>query len=406
MSKAHAFPARSGNRLELLQQGAEFFPQALRAIEQAEREVRLETYILANDAVGQALCAALADAVARGVQVKCVLDGFGAKEGIQHLVPNLQQRGVQVRVFRPEGKLFPISRNRLRRMHRKMLVVDQSVAFVGGINWIDDFNHEQEALLEGTQRLGARYDFAVRLEGPVVQDVWLSMDALWVQVNPDGRVLDSFRLGAWLEGRRLPKVQSAQAMEGGWVQLLVRDNVRFRRRIENAYLYAIAKAQHSVLIANAYFLPSRRLRKAIKAACRRGVEVRLLLQGRVEYRFQHYATQFLYEEMWRAGVEIYEYTPSFLHAKVAVADSRWATVGSSNLDPLSTLLAREANVQVFDTAFASRVEQALRVSMAQDSQRVTPDVHLNKGWVWRCVRWLSYRLILLAVLLGGGTSRY
>jgi cardiolipin synthase len=406
VSKANAFPVRSGNRLALLQQGAEFFPMALRAIEQAVREVRLETYILANDAVGQALCSALIQAVARGVQVKFVLDGFGAKEGIQQLVPKLQLGGVQVRVFRPEGALFKFSRNRLRRLHRKMLAVDEALAFVGGINWIDDLNHEQEALAEGAQRLGARYDFAVRLEGPIVQDVWHSMGSLWAQVNPDGRVLDSFRIGHWLAARRLLREQAQQSLDGVPVQLLVRDNVRFRRRIENAYLYAISKAKHSVLISNAYFLPSRRIRKAIQAACRRGVQVRLLLQGRVEYRLQHYATQYLYEEMWKSGVEIYEYTAGFLHAKVAVVDSHWATVGSSNLDPLSILLAREANVAVFDAVFAKALEQALCLAMEQDAHQVTPDVHLRHGWGWWCMRWLSDRLIRLAVLLGGEGGRY
>lgn len=399
-------PVRHGNVVELLQQGEDFFPAALAAIDQAQQEVRLETYILADDPAGSSLCAALIQAVARGVQVKLVLDGFGAREGILRFVPNLQKNGVQVRIFRPEHSVFHVSRNRFRRMHRKMLAVDGAVAFVGGINWIDDFNLEQEQAARLSQKLGARYDFAVRLKGPIVQDVWHSMQVLWGQVDPKGRVLDVLRLSRWTRVRRAAPISESVSAGGVTAQLLMRDNVRFRRRIESAYVHAISKAKQSVMIANAYFLPSRRLRLAIKAACRRGVHVCLLLQGRVEYRFQHYATQYLYEEMWKAGVEIYEYMPSFLHAKVAVVDSKWATVGSSNLDPLSTLLAREANVVVFDATFAAHLEQVLCWSIEKDSLRVSPDVHLRHGWVWWCVRWLSYRLILLAVLLGGGASRY
>ena len=189
-------------------------------------------------------------------------------------------------------------------------------------------------------------------------------------------------------------------------QLAVRDNFRLRRRIERAYVQAIGKAHRSVVLSNAYFLPGRKMHKAILAARARGVHVQLLLQGRVEYRFQHYATQSLYSSLLAAGVDIYEYLPSFLHAKVAVVDGQWATVGSSNLDPLSCLFAREANVIVYNREFASQLRGELLAAIEQGGRQIQADEHAQRPRMERLISWLCYKLMLLAVFLGGFGSRY
>ncbi|HEY1059235.1 MAG TPA: phospholipase D-like domain-containing protein [Limnobacter sp.] len=435
-------PERTGNQVALLKGGQDLFPRALKAIAQAQHAVRIETYIFASDAMGEAFCEALCHAALRGVQVRLVLDGFGGKEGVEHHVPRLKQAGVDVRIFRPEGSPLKLTPTRLRRMHRKIIAVDRQVAFVGGINLIDDLNHADEQhelrmaelreqqsyvhLLSGhrqplnanrqlrSETLGPRYDFAVELQGPVVGDVWHSMEWLWWQVGPRGNVTDTFTAQWWAQRKqRLAQVLAEEAQQGpiahqGAVkaQLVIRDNFRFRGRIEHSYIQALRRAHTSVVFANAYFLPSRRMRRAILAARSRGVVVKLLLQGRVEYAFQHHATQHLYDELLQHGVEVYEYTPSFLHAKVGVVDSFWATVGSSNLDPLSTLFAREANVVVHNRAFAQQLKAELLHAIAHHSHRIDPELHRRRPWRSRAFSWVCYKLTQLAVFVTAFGSRY
>ncbi|HEX4855279.1 MAG TPA: phospholipase D-like domain-containing protein [Limnobacter sp.] len=439
-------PEREGNAVELLVGGGELFPRALAAIENARQEIRIETYIFASDSTGEAFCDAMCRAARRGLTVKLVLDGFGGGEGVRSWVPRLLEHGVQVRVFRPEGRLFRLNPRRLRRMHRKIIAVDNQLAFLGGINLIDDMNHagERNELMKATlkadqhagpgwgasggmrqqamavnrellnQDLGPRYDFAVQLQGPVVQDVWHNMEWLWLQIGPGGLVTDTFSSGWWRERvedlqqtlarqRAMPKPRPAGSMK---TQLAVRDNFRLRSRIERAYIQAIGNAHRSVILANAYFLPGRKIRKALLEARKRGVHVQLLLQGRVEYRFQHYATRNLYASLLNAGVDIYEYLPSFLHAKVGVVDCHWATVGSSNLDPLSCLFAREANVLVYNREFAGQLRAELQRAIEQDSRQVQASEHAQRPLKERLLSWLCYKLMVLAVSLGSFGSRY
>ena len=187
--------------------------------------------------------------------------------------------------------------------------------------------------------------------------------------------------------------------------VIFRDNVRERRTIEKGYLKAIGEAQHEVVIANAYFLPGRRLRRALVVAMQRGVRVQLLLQGRYEYFMQYHASRPVYALLLAHGAEIHEYAPSYLHAKVAVIDAQglkpWATVGSSNLDPLSLLLAREANVVVRDSAFAGELHDRLQKAIAHQGQPVLPEAYARRSLATRALGWLAYGLMRFALLIAG-----
>jgi len=147
------------------------------------------------------------------------------------------------------------------------------------------------------------------------------------------------------------------------------------------------------VIANAYFLPGKRFRRALREATARGVRVVLLLQGRVEYFLVHYATRALYRQLLDAGIEIHEYGRSFLHAKVAVIDSCWATVGSSNIDPVSLMLAREANVVVENAGFAEELRASLRDAIESSAKPVTREFALNMGLTARLMSWIAYTVV-------------
>jgi len=375
-----------GNRLTLLRSGAEYFPALEEAVAAARREVFLETYIYSGDATGRRITRALCDAARHGADVRVLVDGFGAKDMPARFAEELQDAGARLLVFRPEAWWSRLRRERLRRMHRKVSVIDDAVAFVGGINVIDDADTPGQP--------PPRYDFAVRIEGPLAGTVREAAARLWNRVAL-ARLKTAWRAKPW-DGP--PPSQRG----GQRAALLVRNNLRHRRSIETAYLAAMKSASREIVLANAYFLPGRRFRNALLQAARRGVRVVLLLQGH-EYPLLHDATRALYGPLLAAGVEIREYERGFLHAKVAVIDGHWATVGSSNIDPLSLLLAQEANVAVDDRRFAGELRTALQAAMDRCSIVIekTQWFHLP---LWRRVRiWMAYGLARLAIgLIGQG----
>jgi cardiolipin synthase len=379
-----------GNRLHLLRNGDEYFPALVAAIDAAATEVFLETYIFADDETGSLVTDALARAAARGAAVHLLLDGFGAREFAPRFRAMLRQSGAEVLVFRPQISPWTLRRGRLRRMHRKLACIDARVAFVGGINVIDDY--------DTPARTSPRFDYAVRIEGPLTEHVRAASARLWSQVSwaTFRRRWAGFGARANVAGRAAAGTQ--QAIAGGQsVALVVRDNVRHRRDIEEGYLRFIGEAREEIVLANAYFLPGRRFRRALTDAAARGVRVVLLLQGKVEYTLQHYASRALYGALLDAGVEIREYTRSFLHAKVAVFDRRVASIGSSNIDPFSLLLAREANVFVDDLEFAAQLRSSLDEAMRADSRAVPPKQWKQQSLWLRMRIWVAYGISRLLI---------
>jgi len=306
------------------------------------------------------------------------------------------------------GLLLP---SQWRRLHRKLCVVDGRVAFCGGINILDDFHDPHHGRLAQP-----RLDFAVRASGALVSQAHEAMAQLWWRLQT-AREVRSHRFPQAFRrlrsgGLALPwKSELGDGADGPAPEratLVLRDNLLNRSRIERAYRRAIANATQEIFIANAYFLPGRRIRRALIHAAGRGVKVRLLLQGRYEYFMQFHAARPVYGPLMAAGIEIHEYTASFLHAKVAVIDADtsrpWATVGSSNLDPLSLLLAREANVVVRDPAFAQDLRARLLHAMGQGSRPVAAQEYANRPLLQRVKERLALGLMRLALFLTG--TRY
>lgn len=391
-----------GHEIELLESGGQYFAALEEAIAGARESVYLETYIFEEDRTGRRIRAALGRAAARGVRVHVVVDGFGASHIDRQRAQALRDRGVLLEVYRPERRRYSLDRQRLRRMHRKMAVIDGALAFVGGINVLDDFNDPNHGALDHP-----RLDYAVRVRGPLVAHAHVAAARLWWETATVNRLARGDKGAAAGDPLQLPEsVRSDIASAGRFrAALMLRDNLRHRRTIERAYLRAIGRARNEVLIACAYFFPGRRFRRALKSALRRGVRVRLLLQGRVEYRLQHYASQALYETWLRAGIEIVEYRRSFLHAKVAVIDD-WATVGSSNIDPFSLLLAREANVAVDDARFARLLRERLDHAIDEGGVRIVLQSHAKRPWPVRLMNTAALALVRLGVALTGRGADY
>jgi cardiolipin synthase len=374
-----------GNRLVLLESGQEYFPALEAAIRDARYEVYLETYIFADDPTGRRIGAALADAVERGVAVHVLVDGFGSKAYFGDLHAELLAAGIQVLVYRPDLTRWNFRRNRLRRMHRKLAVIDGRVGFVGGINIIDDMNTPRHT--------PPRYDYAVRVEGPLLTQMQQEVEHLWSLV-----AWVSFRQ-RWRAQRNAPVDATPRGHQRA--ALLVRDNLRHRSDIEDAYLSALQSAEEEIVIAVSYFFPGRRFRRALLDAAQRGVRVSLLLQARVEYRLLHYASRAIYGALLEGGVDIVEYHKSFMHAKVAVVDGRWATVGSSNIDPFSLLLAREANLAVDDRRFSLELRASLQRAMNDGAKPVARERWARLPLWNRVVIWGAYGLARGLIGLAG-----
>jgi cardiolipin synthase len=373
----------SNNALQLLATGTEYFPALLAAIGGAAHEVHLETYIFANDETGRTVAAALACAARRGVAVRVLVDGFGAREFAAGLGASLTADGVELLAYRPQPRQRRLHWHRFRRLHRKLAVIDGRLAFAGGINIINDFDAGITV---------PRFDYAVKIEGPLVAAIHAEMRHLWHLVR-----------WSYLGHRPpAPAFQPAPPQPAGAMRaaFVIRDNLRHRRDIEDTYLEAMSSAQREIILANAYFLPGRRFREALMAAALRGVNVTLLLQGRADYILQHRATQSIYDSLLNAGVRIFEYQPSYLHAKVAVIDEIWATVGSSNIDPFSLLLSREANMIAQDHAFAHKLASHLRAAISHGAIEIQRETQ-NRSWLARRINAAAYALMRLLIGLTG-----
>ncbi|WP_353234387.1 cardiolipin synthase ClsB [Diaphorobacter ruginosibacter] len=367
---------QSGHEVRLLQGTREFFPALVADMDEARVCIQFETYIFDGTSSGNDIVQALIRAARRGVEVRLAVDGFGTGAIPARMRESFEDAGVQLQVFSAVSQLALLLPRHWRRLHRKLCVVDDEVLYCGGINVLDDFYDPNYGTLKAP-----RFDFAVRAKGALVEQASDNMDKLWWRMRAvhDARqrrlssAVADLRAAGAAQGAARRSTARARGMRAA---LLFRDNLRNRARIEKAYLRAIANARKDIIIANAYFLPGRKLRRALKLASQRGVNVRLLLQGRYEYFMQYHASRPVYGALLEAGVRIYEYSPSFLHAKVAVIDAYvekpWATVGSSNLEPLSLLLAREANVVVEDAAFAQDLHRRLERAMAESGEQMDP----------------------------------
>ncbi len=407
--RSGAFQLRADHQVKLLEGSQAYFPALVQVIDQSQHEVRMETYIFDLTGASQGVAEALERAAQRGVAVYLVMDGVGTPALPPQWVARFEAAGVQWRIFSPLGRLGLLIPSRWRRLHRKLCVVDGQSAFCGGINILDDFfdpNHGKLA--------APRFDFAVWVRGPLVQSAHEACAQFWWRQQVARTARSAHFVSAWHAlqeavaqgaGAATPDPQASAAQEpigaGTRAELVLRDNLLNRSRIERAYRRAIGEARHDIIIANAYFVPGGKLRKSLIHAATRGVRVRLLLQGRYEYFMQYHAARPVYGALLAAGVEIHEYSASFLHAKVAVIDGHWATVGSSNLDPLSLLLAREANVVVDDRPFAAALQARLERAMAEEGQRVDPQVYANRPWQQRLLDRLAYGLMRGLLFLSG-----
>lgn len=351
-------PWVDGNSVQLLINGEQYYPRVFEAMAQAREEILLETFIIFDDKVGQQLQQVLIDAARRGVRVEVAVDGYGTADLPESFIAAMTDAGVSFHAFDPQPRLVGMRTNLFRRLHRKIVVVDGARAFIGGINYSADHLGDFGAM--------AKQDYAVEVVGPVVAQVHAASKRLMSPVlQPPSAVR--------------PLTEPAGTCSAVLVE---RDNKVRSTDIEAHYLQAFRSARQRIVVANAYFFPGYRLMRELRNASRRGVQVQLILQGQPDMRWVRALSRLLYNYLLRDGVAIHEYCQRPLHGKVALVDDQWATVGSSNLDPLSLSFNLEANLFIRDRAFNQELNQHLQALASEQCKPVTLE-RMVRGYWWR-----------------------
>lgn len=379
------------NHLALLHRGAEFFPSLIHACDAASSEIYLETYIFASDATGEAVREALVRAAARGVAVQVLVDWLGTGHArVKALAEAFAPAGVRFAAFNPWF------RRGVARTHRKIVVIDQRLAFLGGLNINDDMLSDDDS---ARPLPFPRWDFAVSILGPLVDEIHAEVSAHWQRQHR--RSLRA-RLADW---RQWYAARFAPARAVAEAALVVRDNLRNRGAIQRALLLALGRARENAVLVTPYFAPGRKLRRALVHAAQRGLNVTLLI-GVGQFRMQDAVAQSFYPRLLRAGVNVVEYRKTQLHAKVAVVDDEWATVGSSNFDGLSLFVNHEANILVRDAGFALALRDIVARGIAEGTAVTVADID-RVSWIRRLgnrLAYLLYRFVLQAISSGRYTK--
>jgi cardiolipin synthase len=359
------------HRLKLLRDGAEAFPEMLAAIAKARRAVSLETYILRSDRTGQRFADALIDRAKAGVEASLMYDAWGSSVSDAY-VAALREAGVRVLPYRPiditsKRRTF-IAARLWRRNHKKSLIVDGLVGFTGGLNIADEYAPVEE----GGQNWR---DTALFIDGPAAAELSYFFLRTWRREG--GPPLDELRYTT--SGRR-PDPR---------VSVITSDLRRGQLGIGRVYRLAIRSARRRIWITNAYFLPTLRVMAALERAALRGVDVRIIVAGKTDVPAVLLAARSIYGRLLAAGVRIYEYVGRILHAKTAVIDDDWSTVGSSNLDPQSLKMNLEVNALVRDEQFANAMDAMFRGDLAE-SVEVTAEGYQKRSWWERTASWSAY----------------
>jgi len=351
-------PVVGGNRVEALQNGDEIFPSMLAAIRGARHTINFESYIYWSGDIGRSFADALAERAKAGVQVRVLLDWLGSQKIDDKLLREMRDAGVEIFLFHPLA-WYDIARVN-NRTHRKLLVVDGRIGFTGGVGVADKWQgHGQDA--------DHWRDSHYRAEGPVVAQMQATFIDNWTKVS--GKVMhgpDYLPDVAPLADTRAQMFSSSPDGGAESMQLM--------------YLLVIAAATRSIDLASAYFVPDDLTSDALVAAMKRGVRLRVVLPGPIiDTDLVRRASRSTWGPLLEAGAEIYEYQPTMYHCKVMIVDGLLVSVGSTNFDPRSFRLNDEANLNVYDRAFAARQEKVFEQDIAR-SRRVTLADWQNRPW--------------------------
>jgi cardiolipin synthase len=356
--------------IETVFSGEDYFSRLQRMINKAESEIHLQTYIFENDATGMKIAECLKEAAMRKVNVYVLLDGYGSNTLPGELTNNLIKHGVNLRFFSANIVLIG------RRLHHKVVVADGKTALIGGINIADKYH--------GTKTEEPWLDFALQIEGKIAEP------------------LQELCRNTYFRKKRQTRKKIKAAFYSDdriSVRILQNDWLKRKNEICIAYLKSIRNAKKEVIIVGSYFLPGRRLIDALKKVARNGVKLKLILSGISDVPLVRRASRYLYSSLLKNNIELYEWKKSVLHGKAAVVDSEWITIGSFNLNHLSSYGSIEMNVEIASPEFAAYFASHLYTVIAQSEKITAETLKARKGIVSRLLNWFSYLLTRTGMIL-------
>lgn len=360
-------------KVELVHSGEDYFSRLLAIISLAQIEIHLQTYIFENDSTGIKIANALKEAASRQVKIYVLLDAYGSFLLPESFVNELRQTGIHIRFFSPflAVNSFYIG----RRLHHKVVVVDGYLALIGGINIADKYH--------GNVQETAWLDYAVQIEsnkiGTYLQT--LCRDIFFKQKNKEVISLPLF-----------------SSRKDAFINITRNDWLHFTHDIYDSYIEYIRSAEKEIIIVGSYFLPSRKMKKVLKKAAARGVKVRIILSGISDVPLVRRAASHLYSSLLRHNIELYEWHKSVLHGKVAVVDGKWATIGSFNLNHLSSYGSIEMNVAINSVDFSTFFALHLRSIVLQCEKITTQKLTIRNTLITKFINWLAYRLIRMVLI--------
>jgi cardiolipin synthase len=366
---------QSVDNIVLVHSGEDYFLRLRNIISKAQNEIHIQSYIFENDTTGLEIAEALKEAANRKVKVYVLLDGYGSLKLPNNFLENLKQNGINIRFFSPF-----FSKNNFyigRRLHHKVIVVDGKIAIIGGINIANKYC--------GSNTEHPWLDYAVKIEGTSI-----------------GAPLQQLCKDIYLKKIRTNKEKiqcNFYNTNETSVKILRNDWLKQKNEICNSYINALQKANKEVIIVGSYFLPGRRLSNALKKAAKRGVKIKIILSGVSDLPIVMRATNYLYSSLLKQGIELFEWNKSVLHGKLAVADSKWATIGSFNLNHLSSYASIEMNAEINSEEFSKNLSVHL-INVLNQCNNITLETHITRNGVFtKFINWLAYRLIRIALII-------
>lgn len=368
-------PFRSDNHISLQQSGEGYFSKLEQLITNAQSSIHLQVYIFNNDTTGKRIIACLQAAAKRGVDIYLVIDAYASPDFSDNLVSTLRDQGMMVKKF------APLHLNRLkigRRLHHKIVLVDELYALVGGINIADHYS--------GFNGQVPWFDVAVYVEGPIVFDLKKICIAIWPK-----RIQKKWKKSSGIFPEHTTGMK-ARVLQNDW----------WRRRIEISSVYntVIRNAKEELVIVAGYFLPGFTKRRLLKKASERGVRITLITGKNSDIPFVNAAIKYSYGVLLKNNITIYEWDKSVLHAKMAVADRKWSTVGSYNINALSDYGSLEANIAILDEGFGEGAHQFLESTIRDGCVKVDADHFFNSNHLFQqAFHWISYKLIRFSLFI-------
>jgi cardiolipin synthase len=360
--------------LELVYSGADYFARLETIISQAQFQIHLQMYLFENDTTGKRIVNALKEAALRNVEIYVLLDGLGSLSLPAEVIKELKYSGINIRFFAPLFSTYTFYLG--RRLHRKVIVADAKVALVGGINIADKYR--------GSSTQKPWLDYAVQLNGEIAKPLQqLCSDIYFKKRNFQNKQINS----------------AFPIQQDTYVRILQNDWLKGKNEICDGYIKSIRHAKQEIIIVGSYFLPGIRIIRALKKASENKVVIKLILSGKSDLPLTRRATCFLYGKLLDYNIELYEWNQSILHGKGAVIDGYWSTIGSFNLNNLSSYGSLEMNVEVLSSSFSTLFQEHLNDIIAQ-CQSITPESLKTKTTVMtKFINLISYAITRIVELI-------